>query len=391
MLDYYIGQNNKAQELFAQRKKLQDRLATKPLMKVRVLAQRREQPRTSHVLHRGDFLQPEAEVRPTGLSVLHPLTPRNGAAADRLDLARWLVDAANPLTPRVMMNQLWSSLFVQGIVRTPNDFGVRGDRPTHPELLDWLATELIRQGWSRKQMIRLIVSSATYRQASKHRPELSEIDPLNELLSRQNRYRVEAEIVRDLTLSVGGLLCDKIGGQSVFPPLPADIAELSYANNFKWTNSTGEDRYRRGMYTFFKRTAPHPNLTTFDCPDSNTTTIQRRTSNTPLQALTTLNNEAFVEASQALAQRLLASSDPSDQDRLSSALRLCIARKPTGDEIKPFSELLTNSRQWYSAHPEEAAAMVGKCAANGQPVVEFAAWVSTARMMLNLDEFLTRE
>lgn len=240
-------------------------------------------------------------------------------------------------------------------------------------------------------MIRLIVSSATYRQVSKHRTELLETDPLNELLSRQNRCRVEAEIVRDLALSVSSLLCDKIGGQSVFPPLPADIAELSYANNFKWTNSTGEDRYRRGMYTFFKRTAPHPNLTTFDCPDSNTTTIQRRTSNTPLQALTTLNNEAFVEASQSLAQGLLMNSSRTDQDRLSSALRLCIAREPTSEDILPFGELLASSREWYAAYPEEAKATVGKYVAGGQPVVELAAWVSTVRMMLNLDEFLTRE
>jgi len=391
LLEYYIGQDSKAQDLLTQRKKLQERLATKPLMKVRVLAQRLDKPRASHVLRRGDFLQPEAEVRPAGLSVLHPLNPRVGGAPDRLDLARWLVDAANPLTPRVMMNQLWSNLFVQGIVRTPNDFGVRGDRPTHPELLDWLAAELPRQGWSRKQMIRLIVSSATYRQASKHRPELAETDPLNELLARQNRYRVEAEIVRDLALSAGGLLADKIGGQSVFPPLPPDIAELSYANNFKWTNSTGEDRYRRGMYTFFKRTAPHPNLTTFDCPDSNTTTIQRRTSNTPLQALTTLNNEAFVEASQALAKRALAGPAATDQERLAKALRWCIARAPGSDEVKSFDELLASSRQWYAAHPDEATTAVGKLAAGGQPAIELAAWVSTVRMMLNLDEFLTRE
>ena len=205
----------------------------------------------------------------------------------------------------MLVNQLWSHLFGRGIVRTLNDFGVRGERPTHPELLDWLAGELESRGWSRKEMIRLIVTSATYRQSSAVRAEYVESDPLNDTFHRQNRYRVEAEIVRDLALSVAGLLSDKLGGPSVFPPMPADIAELSYANNFKWNESQGEDRYRRGMYTFFKRTAPHPNLMTFDCPDANTTCVERRTSNTPLQALTTLNNETFIEAAQAMARRAL--------------------------------------------------------------------------------------
>ena len=177
-------------------------------------------------------------------------------------------------------------------------------RPGYPELLDWLAAEYRRLEWSRKKMIETIVTSATYQQASAHREELREIDPTNKLLARQNRFRVEAEIVRDLCLSVSGLLSDKFGGPSVFPPLPAGVAALSYSNNFKWKASEGEQRYRRGLYTFFKRTAPHPNLITFDCPDSNTTNVRRRTSNTPLQALTMLNNEVFVEASRAFARRL---------------------------------------------------------------------------------------
>ncbi len=391
LVEYLVSQDQPANELIRQIAQLRERAAARAVMKVRAIAQRTSNPRKSHVLHRGDFLQPEEEVRPAVLSILPPLKPRRSGAADRLDLAHWLCDADNPLTPRVTVNHLWSYLFGRGIVRTASDFGVRGERPTHPELLDWLATELVRRGWSRKEMIRLVVSSATYRQASATRGELMEADPLNDLLYKQNRYRVEAEIVRDLALSVSGLLSEKIGGPSVFPPLPPDIAELSYAGNFKWTNSTGEDRYRRGMYTFFKRTAPHPNLTTFDCPDSNTTTVQRRTSNTPLQALTTLNNEVFVEASQAMAKRLLSAPAAKDAERLALALRLCVARQPTTGELHEFGELLAANRQWYARHAAEAPAAVGPFQPHGVPAEEAAAWVATARIILNLDEFLTRE
>jgi hypothetical protein len=359
-------------------------------MKTRVLAERSKDRRTSHVLHRGDFLQPTDEVAPGTLSVLPAMVPR-GAEPDRLDLAHWLVDARNPLVPRVTVNHLWSNLFGRGIVTTPGDFGVRGEPPTHPELLDWLAAELIARGWSRKEMIRLIVHSATYRQSSATRPELVEADPNNDSLYRQNRYRVEAEIVRDLALAAAGLLSPKIGGPSVYPPLPPGIAELSYANNFKWNESAGEDRYRRGMYTFFKLTAPHPNLTTFDCPDSNTTCIERQTSNTPLQALVLLNNASFVEAAQALARRLLVEGPANDAERLTLGLRLCIARPPTSEESAAFADLLGTSRQWFAEHADGAKATVGGYQPEGVAPAEAAAWVATARIMLNLDEFLSRE
>jgi hypothetical protein len=237
----------------------------------------------------------------------------------------------------------------------------------------------------------VILSSATYRQSSATRPELVEVDPLNDTFHRQNRHRVEAETVRDLTLAVAGLLSDKIGGPSVFPPMPEDIAALSYANNFKWNTSAGEDRYRRGMYTFFKRTAPFPDLTTFDCPDANTTCIERRASNTPLQALTTLNNDAFAEASRALARRALAVPATDDAARLATALRWCVARQPSPQEVAAFSELLAESRGWYAERGEDAVAAVGDYKIEGVAPAENAAWIATVRMMLNLDEFLTRE
>jgi hypothetical protein len=240
-------------------------------------------------------------------------------------------------------------------------------------------------------MIRLIVASATYRQSSATRPELIDVDPTNHLLHRQNRFRVEGEIVRDLALAVSGLLSPKLGGPSVFPPLPAGIAELSYAGNFKWKTSEGEDRYRRGMYTYFKRTAPHPSLTTFDCPDSNTTCLERQTSNTPLQALTTLNNEVYNEAAQSLARRLLIEGGATDNDRLTSGLRWCIARPPASEELAPFADLLASSRQWYAEHGEDAQAAAGDKLPKGVAPADAAAWVATARILLNLDEFLTRE
>jgi hypothetical protein len=315
------------------------------------------------------------------LASLQAFSPR-AARPDRLDLARWLADPANPVAARVAVNHAWAALFGQGLVRTANDFGVRGERPSHPELLDWLAAEFVRLGWSRKALLRLIVSSAAYRQSSRHRPDLADRDAQNILLHRQNRFRVEGEIVRDLALAASGLLVRKIGGPSVYPPMPADVAAVSYANNFKWRDSTGEDRHRRGLYTYFKRTAPHPTLMTFDCPDSNTTCVQRRLSNTPLQALTSLNNVSFAEAAQALARRVIADARD-DGARIGIAFRRCVARAPAEAEKARLLALLARARERYRAHPEEARAV--------DPDPEVAAWTATVRVLLNLDEFLTRE
>jgi hypothetical protein len=346
------------------------------VLDVRVFTQR-AQPRETKVLHRGEFLSPTDPVSPGTPAVLPPIAARAGGPPDRLDLARWLVSEKNPLTPRVIVNQWWAQLFGEGLVRTTADFGVRGEKPTHPELLDWLASELLARHWSRKQMLRLIMTSATYRQRSELRPELTDLDPLNTLLARQNRLRVEGEIVRDLHLAASGLLVEKIGGPSVFPPMPPEIAALSYANNFKWTDSTGEDRHRRGMYTFFKRTAPHPDLTTFDCPDANLTAIKRSVSNTPLQALTTLNAQAFAEAAQALAKRVLAEPLADDRARLARAFRLALTRPPHERELAALSQLLAKAREQYAGAPDQDA--------------EPAAWAATVRIVLNTDEFITRE
>jgi mono/diheme cytochrome c family protein len=356
-----------------------------PLMEVRVLSQRRV-PRETRVLHRGEFLSPTDAVAAGTPAVLPPLQSRRPETADRLDFARWLVAPENPLTARVLANQIWMRLFGEGIVRTVGDFGVRGEAPTHPELLDLLASQLVESGWSRKALIRAILYSATYRQSSVNRADLAEIDPLNKLLARQNRLRVEGEIVRDLHLAVSGLLSRKIGGPSVFPPMPPEIASLSYAGNFRWAESKGEDRVRRGMYTFFKRTAPHPDLATFDCPDANVTSVRRTVSNTPLQALTTLNAQSFAEAAQALAKRCVQTAEgieEPDHARVRSLFETCLLRAPESAETDALVGLLHSARETFHAQPVSAQKM------GGTP--ELAAWTAVARVVLNTDEFITRD
>ncbi len=390
--EHVASQHDDTAKLLAELAKLKKNPPPKPVMIVRVV---KPAERTTAVLHRGDFLQPADQVSAAALDVVsrhHSLASRNTEReADRLDLARWLVTPEHPLTSRVAVNQVWAHLFGRGIVATIDDFGVRGEPPTHPQLLDWLAWQFSRQmNWSRKELIKTIVMSATWRQSSVHRPELQTTDPTNRLLARQNRVRVEAEIIRDMNLAVGGLLDRTIGGPSVFPPLPPGVAELSYANNFKWKTSSGSAAYRRGMYTFFKRTSPHPTLISFDCPDSNTTRIQRETSNTPLQALATLNNEVFTESAQALARRVL-DFDGNDRQRMSRAMRICITRIPSDTEVDQFLPLLQESREYYRKNIDDAKQLTGRHSVESVATEENAAWVATVRMILNLDEFIVRD
>ena len=363
-----------------------------PFMDVRVIAQR-SAPRETRVLHRGEFLSPADPVKPGALAILPPLRARGSGMPDRLYFARWLVSRENPLTARVTVNHIWAQLFGTGLVRTTNDVGVRGEPPSHPELLDWLADEFVTKGWSRKQFIRLLVTSATYQQSAALRPDLRDTDPLNRLLARQARIRVEGEVVRDLHLAASGLLSAKVGGPSVFPPMPPEVAALSYANNFKWSESSGEDRYR-GMYTFFKRTAPHPDLTTFDCPDANIACVARTVSDTPLQALTTLNAQVFADAARGLAGRVLREVSGDDAVRVERAFRLALARPPADAETSRLMALLSQARAFYTANPAEAKKLIGTTnAAKGAKEIkdeEFAAWTAMTRIVMNTDEFITR-
>jgi len=338
--------------------------------------------RPTHVLIRGDFLRPGAEVSP-GFPAAFGATDQ--APKNRLDLARWLVSEKNPLTARVQVNWVWQKHFGRGLAPTLEDFGTRGEPPSHPELLDWLATEFVRQNWSMKALHKLIVCSATYRQSSAVRPELRERDPQNVLLARQNRLRLEAEIVRDSALATSGLLVETIGGPSIRPPQPAGISDLTYAGSAKWVESTGPDRYRRGLYIWFQRTSPYPTLMTFDAPDSNVCTVRREKSNTPLQALALLNDAVFVECAQALGKRVAAGSGDVPR-RLTLAWKLCSGREPSSEELARVTKLFDELRTLYQTQPEAASKLSGKAA-----TAESAAWVALARTLLNLDEFVMRE
>lgn len=358
------------------------------------------QPRQTNILIRGDFLRKGDEVSPHTPAVLPSLKTTPDRAPNRLDLARWLVSRDNPLTPRVTMNRVWKHLFGQALATSMEDFGSRGEKPSHPELLDWLAVELMEPGpasaagggpWSIKRMIRLIVTSATYRQSSRPRPELFDRDPKNVLLARQNRYRVEAEVLRDLYLASSGLLSPVVGGPSVRPKQPAGISELTYAGSAKWVESTGPDRYRRGLYTWFQRTSPYPMLMTFDAPESNVTCTRRERSNTPLQALTLLNDPVFHECAQALGRRIVRERPADQTARLQYAVELCLARPATAQELALLEKLYGEFRQAATADAVAAAELAGEPKPAAAELAETAAAVAMARVILNLDEFVTRE
>ncbi|MSU48384.1 MAG: DUF1553 domain-containing protein [Opitutus sp.] len=350
--------------------------AVRPSVPSAMVISERDQPRRSYLFMKGDFTRDGGEVEPMVPAVLHPLKREPaGATGDRpnrLDLARWLVDPANPLTARVTVNRVWQQYFGRGIVETENDFGTQGLPPTHPELLDWLATEFVERGWSLKALHRQIVTSATYRQSSLARRELSEVDAGNRLFARQSRLRLEAEIVRDVALAASGLLNPRIGGPGVFPPQPEGVYAFTQIKR-EWKPDTGGDRHRRGMYTFFFRAAAHPALNVFDAPDAYAACTRRLRSNTPLQALTLLNDQAFHECAEGLARRVLSEGPPGEADRLEYAFRLGLSRRPEAEEARALRDLLHR-----------------RLASSGE-THPLAAWTAVARVVLNLDEMITRE
>jgi mono/diheme cytochrome c family protein len=360
-----------------------------PSTKVMTVAKRKN-PRHSYVHLRGDYRSRGEDVVPGTPAVLPPLKAR-GETADRLDLARWLVDPANPLTPRVTVNHIWQQLFGRGLVATSDNFGSGGEAPSHPELLDWLAREFIDRGWSRKAMIRLIVTSATYRQSSHAREDLERRDPLNVWLARQSRLRLEAEAVRDAALAASGLLVPTIGGPGIRPPQPDYVASIS--RNTDWKVSTGPDLYRRGMYIVFRRATPYPMLLAFDAPDSTVACTRRERSNSPLQALTLLNDPVFFECAQALGARLATSAGASFDDRLTEAYLRTLGRKPSAAEQNRLRRFYEERLAAFTADAKLARTTVGNAPADevADKIAERAAWVATARILMNLDEFITRE
>src|SRR5262245_25800008 len=365
--------------------------AGEPQFTTTLVMQERNDPRETHIHIRGDFLRHGARVEP-GIPAVLPQLPADLKSPTRLDFARWLVDARNPLTPRVTMNRVWQKYFGRGIVETENDFGTQGTPPSHPELLDWLAAEFVagEKAWSLKRMHRLIVTSATYRQASQQRSDLAENDPANRLYARQMRLRLDAEIIRDVALAAGGLLNATMGGPSVYPPQPDGVFDFTQDKK-PWNTGTGPDRYRRGMYTYLWRSSPYPAMTVFDFPDANVTCTRRNRSNTPLQSLTLANDQQFVEIAQGLAVRVLKEALADDAARLRFAFRVCLAREPKQAEQKRLEKLLSQQRTEFAANLKEAERLTPPLIPVQANVQEFAAWTALARVLLNLDEFITRE
>ena len=348
------------------------------------------QPRDAHVLLRGDFQTPGEKVGrdvPAFLPPFPPDQPRN-----RLGLARWLMQPDQPLVARVQVNRFWQLLFGEGLVRTPGDFGLQGAHPTHPELLDWLALRFIQSNWDVKYLLRLILSSRTYRQSSADTRRHRDADPENKRLWRAPRVRLQAEIIRDNALSVAGLLSSRLGGPPVFPHQPADYYH-GKNNGWQWTPSTGDDLYRRGLYTFWRRTTPYPSFVIFDAPDRAECTFERPRTNTPLQALVTLNDPQFIETARGLARRLLTEAPTDAAARLDLAFRRVLSRPPDPRERTILHDFLASQMAHYAANPGAAAALSTTGSSprpDGLGPVELAAWTALANLLLNLDETITR-
>ena len=358
------------------------------LGEAQVIAENPDPPK-SHVLIRGDFRSHGVEVQPGAPAVLHPM-PADGEPA-RLALARWLVADDNPLTARVTMNRTWQEFFGRGLVETSEDFGTRSEPPTHPRLLDWLATEFRDGGWDRKAMHKRIVVSATYRQSSHAREDLKTRDPSNLLLARQSRLRLSAESIRDTALSVSGLLNPMIGGKSVRPPQPDSVLELGFGVAAdRWIEHVGPDRYRRGLYILFLRTTPYPQLVTFDAPDMVESCSRRLRSNTPLQALNLLNDPVFFEAAQVLAARVLRERPGSVADRLDYAYRLSLGRPPRPQEKDRLLRYYEEQKNILGKKRESIEVLFPAVQIEGVDPEEAAVWVGVSRLLLNLEEFITR-
>ncbi len=366
---------------------LSEQLGKLPILTTLVMEERPSAERSSTYLRvRGSYLNEGEKVYAGVPAILHPLP--ESRMPNRLGLAHWLVDENNPLVARVTVNRFWEQIFGRGIVETSEDFGTRGERPTHPELLDWLATEFMRRGWSMKAMHRLMVTSATYRQLTHVTPDLVELDPHNRLLARGPRFRMEAEMIRDVTLAASGLMSPKIGGPSVFPSIwdkPSSTDE--------WKMSEGDNRYRRGLYTFWQRTAPYPSFMNFDAASRESCTLRRIRTNTPLQALTTLNDLAFFDAARGLARRMLAEAGPDSRARAVSGFRLCVSRPPKPKELERLLVLYQQVLEHFRRDKDGAAKLIqGRNAVSEAfDVAELAAWTVVSNVLLNLDQTITKE
>jgi hypothetical protein len=362
-----------------------------------MVMQEPKEPRPAFILKRGQYDQRGEQVEsgfPRALSSsFRPSPTEQTAKRTRLDLARWMTDPRHPLTARVAVNRWWEMLFGTGLVETSEDFGIQGALPSHPDLLDWLATELVRQKWDQRAILKQIVLSAAYRQSSHVTAELLERDPGNALLTRGPRYRLPAETVRDAALFVSGLYKERIGGPSVMPYQPEGLWEdVSVERRDKYVPDEGDGLYRRSMYTFWKRTCPPPGMATFDAPDRETCLVRRARTNTPLQALVLLNDPTFVEAARKLAERSLQKPGTSDE-RLDHAFRLVLCRRPNAEERSELKGLLSQAQKEFDAHPDAAVDLlsIGKSARDTTlSEAELAAWTTVMSVLLNLDESISK-
>ena len=361
--------------------------ATLPIMRELAKSKRRK----THVQIRGNFLAKDKEVTEGIPAVFHPFPA--GEPMNRLGLARWLVHPDNPLTARVLVNRYWEQIFGTGLVRTGEDFGIRGEPPSHPRLLDWLATEVVRLKWDVKELVRLLVTSAAYRQSARVTPDLEQRDPSNRLLARGPRLRLSAEMIRDQALFVSGLLSRKMFGPSVRPPRPNLGLRAAFGGSTDWKTSPGEDMYRRGLYTTWRRSLPYPSMAAFDAPSREVCIIKRSRTNTPLQALVTMNDPVYVGASQALARRALAEGGMKTRERATYAFRLCLARPPRPVELDRIVALVAEARTRFAKDKTNAQKMatvpLGP-APKGADVVELAAWTVVGNVLLNLDEMFMK-
>ncbi|WP_378410420.1 DUF1553 domain-containing protein [Rhodocytophaga aerolata] len=343
--------------------------------------------RKTHVFVRGNWLVKGEQVQSGVPASMNPLP--KGVPSNRLGMAKWLVSPENPLTARVTVNRFWEQLFGTGIVETLEDFGSQGMKPSHPELLDWLALQFMHeQQWSVKKMLKQLVLSATYRQSAKVTPELQEKDLYNRLLARGPRVRLTAEQVRDQALAIGGLLSTKMGGPSVMPPQPAGVWQVVYSG-LQWKNSEGEDAFRRGIYTFWRRSVPYPSMITFDSPVREICVSRRIRTNTPLQALVTLNDTVYIVAARGLASRMSSTKDEATiEDQLKTGYKLATLREPTAAKLAILKQLYTNSLSYYKEKPEEVGAILGEEQSTN---TQLAALTVVSNAILNLDEVITKE
>ena len=430
-LDAYFRGLTIAREKYPQLDEIGRLRQSAPTFPTTMITREINPPRETYIQVRGDFLRKGAPVQPAIPTVLkrppeqydaqhhaqHDAEPSPpNRIGSRLELAEWLTSAGNPLTSRVIVNRYWQRVFGRGLVETENDFGTQGDPPTHPKLLDWLANqfrgaagsdavpvsvaadasrssataESNPRAWDLKYLMRILVTSATYRQSSHARADLMERDPLNKLLARQSRLRVDAEIIRDAALMASGLLTEELGGAPVFPPQPEGVFDFTQDKK-PWKTSTGRERYRKGLYTHIWRSSIYPAMAAFDFPEPNVACTRRIRSNTPLQSLTLANDQTFFEFARGFAVRLLEDAARDDSDRLSRAFEAALGRTPDSSELARLRSYLQEQRERFAKDPAAAEAFAPNPAPAGSPLPEAAAWTAVARVLMNLDEFITRE